>query len=311
MFVKKGDDFEKVAESKKPEPVDESLLQKLTESLNEDANLGVNELEQSLDNLYDGDPTAALENVRNAISQLQSLDTPEGDIDTEEVGDTESQEGAVAELQEALKKAHKLNKDNLSLQEKLSASNARETQLEEELARYKKALSALSHPASESRSLKESLEVKDKESKQLTEKLNSVTSKVNQTSEENKKLTEQVEQLTARIDASAQQLTESKELVEKYRRSYKSLKENYVRSEAQLYGLNPTEVQKVLGESYKVSDVDKTLRKLGTTNRNMNKLPIELNESARLSTAAMKVKSTEKIHTVDDTSLDHLKSLLD
>ena len=230
--------------------------------------------------------------------------------------DTVESSGAVAGLKEALKKAKELNNDNLSLQEKLSASNARESQLEEELGRYKKATISLSKSAKETKTLKESLNKKDKESKDLTEKLTTVTSQSDETSkkltesvEENKKLTEQLEQLTAKNDETAKQLAESKDLVEKYRRSYRSLKESFVEAKATYYGISKDAALKKLGESYKVSDVDKTLRELGTTKRNMGKLPVDLNESVKLSRANLSIKSHEK--SLDDTSLDSLLSLLD
>ena len=200
-------------------------------------------------------------------------------LSDKEVGDAKS-EGVVAGLQEALKKAKKLENDNLSLQEKLSASNARESQLEEELGRYKKATISLSKSAKESKSLKEDLKLKDKESKKLTEKLTTVTSKndevnkkLDESLEENKALTEQLEQLKTKVNETVKQLTDSKTLVEKYRRSYKSLKESYVEAKANYYGISKDVALKVLGESYKISDVDKTLRNLGTTKKNMEKLP--------------------------------------
>ena len=236
-------------------------------------------------------------------------------LSDKEVGDAKS-EGVVAELQEALKKARKLNKDNLSLQEKLSASNARESQLEEELGRYKKATISLSKSAKETKSLKESLNKKDKESKDLTEKLTTVTSKNDETNkkldeslEEKKKLSEQLEQLKTRVNETAKQLADSKTMVEKYRKSYKALKESYVETKANYYGVSKDAALKALGESYKVSDVDKTLRELGATKRNMGKLPINLNESAKITKANLSVKTSTK--SLDDTSIDTLLSLLD
>lgn len=236
-------------------------------------------------------------------------------LSDKDVGNAKS-EGVVAGLQEALKKAKKLENDNLSLQEKLSASNARESQLEEELGRYKKATISLSKSAKESKSLKEDLKKKDKESKKLTEKLTTVTSKndeankkLDESLEEKKVLTEQLEQLKTKVNDTIKQLNESKTMVEKYRKSYKALKESYVETKADYYGVSKDAALKALGESYKVSDVDKTLRELGATKRNMGKLPINLNESAKITKANLSVKTSTK--SLDDTSIDTLLSLLD
>ena len=107
----------------------------------------------------------------------------------------------------------------------------------------------------------------------------------------------------------SEQLDKSKGLVEKYRKSYNALKESYVEVKAQSYGLSKDAALKKLGESYKISDVDKTLRDLGTTKKNMGKLPINLTESAKLSKANISIKSNVK--SLDDTSIDTLLSLLD
>ena len=190
--------------------------------------------------------------------------------------------------------------------------------MEEELEHYKKATISLSKSAKETKSLKESLAEKDKESAELVEKLTTTTSKVakglknlTEAKQENKKLTEQLEQLKTKEAEVSKQLDASKELVEKYRKSYTALKESYVAAKAQAYGLSKDAALKYLGESYKVSDVDKTLRNLGATKKNFEKLPIDLNESVKINKAGLSIKSNERINSLDDTSLDVLKSLLD
>ena len=340
MYVK----GKKVAESRgknavpkdeeKAEPIDESFLESLELNENRNALMGrgyTNAIRAINDGITtDEDEEALQKYLQEIIGYCRSIaddyglliDGKDESLSDTEVGITESNE-AVAGLKEALKKAKKLEKDNLSLQEKLSASNARETQLEEELGRYKKATISLSKSAKEVKPLKEELNTKDKESKELAEKLNSAKSTTTklikenkeilndnkEVEEENKKLTEQLEQLKTKNDEIVKQLTESNELVEKYRRGYKSLKESFVEAKAQYYGVSKDAALKKLGESYKISDVDKSLRELGHTKRNMSKLPVDLSESIKLSKANLSVKSHEK--SVDDTSLDTLKSLLD
>ena len=333
MYVKKGKDFKKVEEAKeeKAEPVDEALIENLlkeelqTKTDDETRDYFEDQIEMLSDDLF----TLAKEAQTSGATKLSSLfqrmldvlndeqeqiDENVEDVSDKEVNNVESKE-LVAGLQESLKKTKKLEKDNLSLQEQLSASNAREAQLEEELARYKKATVSLSKSAKEAKTLKEDLNEKDRESQRLAEKLTTANSKAKESfkelakaGEENKKLAEQLEQLKTKDSETTKQLVESNDLVEKYRKSYRSLKESYVEAKAQYYGVSKDAALKLLGESYKVSDVDKTLRDLGTTKRNMSKLPIELNESVKL-TKAMTVKTKTK--SLDDTSIDSLLTLLD
>lgn len=334
MYVKKGKDFKKVEEAKKEEkaePVDEALIENLlkeelqTKTDEETRDYFEDQIEMLSDDLF----TLAKEAQTSGATKLSRLfqrmldvlndeqlqiDENVEDVSDKEVNNVESKE-LVAGLQESLKKTKKLEKDNLSLQEQLSASNAREMQLEEELARYKKATISLSKSAKETKALKEDLNEMDKASQRLAEKLTTANSKAKESFKEltkagetNKKLTEQLEQLKTKDSETTKQLVESNDLVEKYRKSYRSLKESYVEAKAQYYGVSKDAALKLLGESYKVSDVDKTLRNLGTTKRNMSKLPIELNESVKL-TKAMTVKTKTK--SLDDTSIDSLLTLLD
>ena len=344
MFVKKDTGFKKVAESRgkeaaledakreKPEKIDESFINSLGEELqtkveDEDRDYFEDQIEQ----LTNGVMTLAMEAKRagaNKLSQLlqnvldeigdeqETIDESAEDGSDIDVVTNESE--AVANLKEALVRAKELNKDNLSLQEKLSASTAREIQLTEELAKYKKAVASLSKTAKDAKILKESLNSKDRKTKKLTEKLTTVSAEAENASKELattkddcKKLTEQVEQLNTNSKEMSEQLDKSKGLVEKYRKSYNALKESYVEVKAQSYGLSKDAALKKLGESYKISDVDKTLRELGSTKANMNKLPINLNESAKLNKEGMAVRMNRRIENPDDTSLDTLMSLLE
>ena len=336
MFSKKDGKFKKVAESKKEkaEPIDEAFLNdtySMDEELSylkdeEDDDYLTDQLEQLTNNIYElakearslGAPKMSdlMQRLLDIVADEQErIDENVEDVSDKEVDNVESKDELVAGFQEALKKSKSLEKDNLSLQERLSAGNAREVQLEEELARYKKATASLSKTAKESKTLKESLDVKDKESKKLSkeygnalQQVKEATDKVESYKNETTKLTEQVEQLKVKVSDTSKQLGESKELVNKYRKSYASLKESYVEAKASYYGISKKDALQQLGESYKVSDVDKTLKEMSAKKINMSKLPIELNESVKLSKANLSVRSSVK--SVDDTSLGPLKSLL-
>ena len=343
MFVKKDTGFEKVAESRgkeaaledakreKPEKIDESFINSLDEELSKVDPEVRDYYDEELSKIYSELLTLAQEASGDGVKKLSKLlqsfldqiDTMDNSIDesAEDGSDIDvvtNESEAVANLKEALVRAKELNKDNLSLQEKLSASTAREIQLTEELAKYKKAVASLSKTAKDAKILKESLNSKDRKTKKLTEKLTTVSAEAENASKELattkddcKKLTEQVEQLNTNSKEMSEQLDKSKGLVEKYRKSYNALKESYVEVKAQSYGLSKDAALKKLGESYKISDVDKTLRELGSTKANMNKLPINLNESAKLNKEGMAVRMNRRIENPDDTSLDTLMSLLE
>ena len=88
---------------------------------------------------------------------------------------------------------------------------------------------------------------------------------------------------TKELDNVSKQLEQSKDLVEKYRRSYKSLKENYLEARAQSFGLRKEDVLKKLDESYKVRDIDRVCEELSQYKANIAKLPFRLNENTKVS----------------------------
>lgn len=220
------------------------------------------------------------------------------DIDSEEVVDDKSEESKenpelVAEFQEALKKAKKLEKDNQSLKEQLSVCNAKDAGLKEELARYKKATIILSDSAKKAKALKEDLKKKDelleskdkKISRMRTESKSSVRNKLLAEAKTNKRIEEleaQVEKLTEDIDKTSKQLEESKDLLGKYRNSYRSLKEHYLEMRAESCGLEKEEILSKLNESYKIKDIDSVCEEMKTVKRNLDKLPFTITESTSI-----------------------------
>ena len=209
MFVKKDTGFEKVAESRgkeaaledakreKPEKIDESFINSLDEELSKVDPEVRDYYDEELSKIYSELLTLAQEASGDGVKKLSKLlqsfldqiDTMDNSIDesAEDGSDTDvvtNESEAVANLKEALVRAKELNKDNLSLQEKLSASTAREIQLTEELAKYKKAVASLSKTAKDAKILKESLNSKDRKTKKLTEKLTTVSAEAENASKE-------------------------------------------------------------------------------------------------------------------------------
>lgn len=232
--------------------------------------------------------------VQDKPEENTENDESRSDTDSEEVDDDKSEESKedpelVAEFQEALKKARKLEEDNLSLKEQLSVCNAKDAGLREEVARYKKATIVLSESAKKAKALKEDLKKKDAllESKQKEIsrlKTKNINTLVTESKANNKVdgLTKKVKELTEALETTSKQLEETADLLGKYRKSYKNLKEHYLEVKADSYGLEKEEVLSKLNESYKIKDIDSICEELGDIKRNLDKLPFTINESTTI-----------------------------
>ena len=216
-------------------------------------------------------------------------ETQEGsDIKGGEVVNDQSQE-LVAEFQEALNKINQLEADNLSLQEKLSVGATKETELKEQLSKYKQAVTKLSETTKKTNTLKKQLSARDAiiaDNKQIIEKLSkSELGAKQELAKTNKQLDESKasnKELTDKVNSLNEKLAKSQELVGKYKKSYTALKENYLDIKATSYGLKKDEVKEKLGESYKLSDIDRVCESLKKLNSNLNKLPFKLNENIKI-----------------------------
>jgi len=228
--------------------------------------------------------------------------------------------GLIAELQEALNKIKRLEKDNLSLQEKLSVGSTKEAELSEQLAKYKQAITRLSESAVKVKKLTKELNESREEltkSKQIAEKLSKselsakmalgeTDKRIDSYKAENKALTEQVNDLSGKLNEANARLKKSAELNERYKKSYNSLRESYLDLRVQNYGLNKDEVKQKLGESYKIKEIDAVCEELNQTKLNLSKLPFRLNENTKIG-----IKGSTKVsETSDDYVSESLLNML-
>lgn len=209
------------------------------------------------------------------------------------------------ELTEALLKIKQLEKDNLSLQEKLSVCNAKEVQLGEELKRYKASTASLSESAKKAKALDESMKSYTEElnkKDELIESLKNDASLVNELNEKVQKLEEELNLKIANVD----QLNET---LNRYRSSLKSTRELYLEALVNAYGLDIDEVRSRLTESYKNTDIKRVCDTLLQEKRNLSKLPFKLNKGVKL-----KAKSTKREVTrsnfYDDDNTESLLNLI-
>lgn len=238
--------------------------------------------------------------VENVNNDKVVSDTEED----KEVVDNKSDMELVAEFQESLLKIKKLEEDNLSLQEQLSVGNAKEIKLNEDLSRYKESTIRLSDAVKELKPVKEevskleeSLKEKDKiistnksrinslveSRKKAQSEIDSLKESNEELNKKNSSLNEELDNSIKKYEAMSKQLDSSKNLIEKYKRSYKSLKENYLEIKATSYGLRKEEVLKKLDESYRIKDIDAVCEELSQFKTNISKLPFRLTENTKFS----------------------------
>lgn len=209
------------------------------------------------------------------------------DIEPEEEVVDDMSDEVTAELQEALLKIKELEKDNLSLQEKLSVSNAKEVQIEEEIVKYRNAMISLSESAKNAKNLNNKVE-------QLTESLNkkdkllvSNRTKLDEMLEVRNKSNKQLDEAVTKISSLENELTSLNEKLEdankninyykekviKLSKALKESKDLYLQTKAESYGLELEDVKSRLTESYSTKDVDLVCEQLSDQARRLKTLP--------------------------------------
>lgn len=202
----------------------------------------------------------------------------------------------VEEFKEALRKVKQLEKDNLSLQEKLSVCNAKEVQLGEELQKYKTSTATLSATAKKAKALTES--VKDYTS-QLDEKDKLIES-LKKDNSSMKGLNEKVQKLQEELDSKSAETKSLSETLGRYKSSLQSTRDLYLEALANSYGLDVNEVKSKLTESYKNKDIKRVCDSMLEEKRNLSKLPFRFNESVQISAKADRKRNAAAYFNDDD-----------
>ena len=227
----------------------------------------------------------------------------------------------VKELQEALMKSKELEKDNLSLQEKLSVCNAKEKSLQEQLKKYKTSTASLSDVAKDVKDLKEQLEQKDKVIKSSGTRIKNLLENKKEAKVKLSEALSNVENLEKKVESLNKSLNESissnkeltaknDELVKKYRKVLHESKERYITAKAVAYGISENEVKSNLNESYSFKDIDSICEELSERKKNMSKLPFRITEDTRISLKTKKDPILRGIENDDDDVSDTLLTFL-
>ena len=246
----------------------------------------------------------------------------EDQVIEEDAGNT--REDLMKELQEALLKNGELEKDNLSLQEKLSVCSAKETKLNEELTKYKKVSANLSDTAKKVKSLEESVEklnsdldYKDRLIESKNERLNSLItfkkeniSKLTESDNKISDLENQIKVLKESVEKSNKKLSDMTTLTKKYQRALKESKERYIAVKADACGLSVDNIKAQLNESYSYKDIDSICNELVEQKLNMSKLPFRLNENVQFNVKSSQNEYIKGNRLADDEVSDYLLQMI-
>ena len=233
-------------------------------------------------------------------------------------------EDLMKELQEALSRNGELEKDNLSLQEKLSVCSAKEIKLNEELKRYKQASSSLSSTSKKVKDLEEELEkankkldYKDKLIESKNERLSNLISfkkdnilKLTESDSKISDLENQIKVLKESVEKSDKKLSDMTTLAKKYQRALKESKQRYLNVKADACGLSVDSVKAQLSESYNYKEIDSVCDKLVEEKLNMSKLPFRLNENTQFKVKSSQNEYIKGSKNSDDEVSDYLLSMI-
>lgn len=260
-------------------------------------------------------------NIKESVSEDGCSDK-EDQVVEEDAGNT--REDLMKELQEALLKNGELEKDNLSLQEKLSVCSAKETKLNEELTKYKKVSANLSDTAKKVKSLEESVEklnsdldYKDRLIESKNERLNSLItfkkeniSKLTESDNKISDLENQIKVLKESVEKSNKKLSDMTTLTKKYQRALKESKERYIAVKADACGLSVDNIKAQLNESYSYKDIDSICNELVEQKLNMSKLPFRLNENVQFNVKSSQNEYIKGNRLADDEVSDYLLQMI-
>ena len=235
-----------------------------------------------------------------------------------------TREDLMKELQEALSRNGELEKDNLSLQEKLSVCSAKEIKLNEELKRYKQASSSLSSTSKKVKDLEEELEkankkldYKDKLIESKNERLSNLISfkkdnilKLTESDSKISDLENQIKVLKESVEKSDKKLSDMTTLAKKYQRALKESKQRYLNVKADACGLSVDSVKAQLSESYNYKEIDSVCDKLVEEKLNMSKLPFRLNENTQFKVKSSQNEYIKGSKNSDDEVSDYLLSMI-
>ena len=262
-----------------------------------------------------------IKNHSNLNESLNKLNLSSLKYSEDKLNEAVNDGAEMNELQETLKNNFELEKQIRLLQEKLSASHAREKSLKEEVESYKAKISKLSEVSKKNKALTEKLNTveasKDKLNESL-EKVKSLTEELNSVKKDNSSVKAELEKMNeayAELDKDLSQVRDQygkrferqNQLLEKYQKITKNSVDRYINLQANNLGVKTSEIRNKLPEKFSFSDIDLVCEDLRNYKLNVSKLPFsthQLNENINmrvnnLSPGLIPTNETDEINDYD------------
>jgi hypothetical protein len=284
--------------------------------------VGVN-CEEAEETSDDTDSNIDIQTEDEEISVEDSDETDNTEQSAEDTGD----EDVIESLKDMIRQKEALETEVSDLRKAKSVGDAKETELQEKLNRYRNAFRTTSAEAakvpelqSRVKELTEQLTQAQNNVKVLTEKVNKAQqlkesiegNKANERrlNEEVSRLTKRSEALEAKLEGQTKQFTtklqERTDLAKKYKARFIETLTRYVESKASMLGVKPSEITSRLNESYTLADVDAVCNEILESTAPFGRLPF----GGRTKAAARITESvSNKTTNYDDDDLSSLYEL--
>ena len=263
----------------------------------------------------------------NSDEEETEVEPEDDDEEAEDNGDDE----IIESLKEVIRQKDALEKEVKSLRNEKTVGDAKEKELQEELAKYKAAFARTSELAakatkfeSEVKKLTEQLTQKDIQIKELNCKADKAK-KLNESIDENankvRLLTEKLatmqkesEELESNLNGQIAQrdklIKDRTAIAKKYKTKFVEAVNKYVESKASMLGIRPIDITSKLGESYTLADIDRVCDDLLESTVSISRLPfsgmnkprVKVSESVNKPTKVN--KGPEYGYEIDDSLLE-------
>lgn len=257
-------------------------------------------VEDTFKNVEDAHERAIEENqlqladfLADVMNILKTYDFESGDIADykiakKEVVDDKPNDDIYTELSEALEKANKLEAENLDLQEQIAVCTTKVeecNEIQDELEEAKKVVTMNNERIS---NLVEKLKKKNSELALSEKLLNKATSQIKEVrNQQTNAFNERLNSLNNELKAYKEHLANSKKVIENYRKNYSLLREQFIATKAEYYGIDKNDISRKLTESKQTKkNIDEICEELRQQKLNFEQLPFRLTESSSIAYSA-------------------------
>jgi hypothetical protein len=234
------------------------------------------ETENDVESADDNGDEEVMESLKEMIRQKEALEAEVNELrKAKTVGDAKEQE-----LQEKLARYRKAFKQTSAEAAKVPELQSKVTGLNEQLTQSKNTIKRLTEKVNNARQLKESIEANKSSEKRLNESVSRLT-------EANKTLEAKLEGQTKQY---VKKLQERTDLAKSYKARFLETLNKYIESKANMLSVRPSEITSRLNENYTLADVDAVCDQIMDTAVPFSRLPFggRAKTSARISESVSK-----------------------